>query len=68
MTGIPGKKSYGGTAYHSLIMAIQMFPQYSGYLFVMDDVLLNYWRLRSRPFDRLWAQRITTTMGTVGLE
>lgn len=49
---LPIHKGY--YAYDCVSEAISQHKNYSGYLFLMDDVLLNFWTLNSMDFNRLW--------------
>lgn len=44
----------GYFAYECLSEAAARYKNYSGYLLVMDDVLLNFWTLKDLDFTRLW--------------
>ena len=44
----------GYYAYDCVSEAILRHQNYSGYLFLMDDVLLNFWTLQGFSFNRLW--------------
>jgi hypothetical protein len=48
------KQDSGRFAYRVMLDAIDRFPGHSGYLFFMDDVLLNYWTLEKRDKNKIW--------------
>lgn len=45
-------------AYMAVVDAIKRFPSYHGYLFVMDDMLLNFWNLTKRDKNKVWFKDI----------
>ena len=49
---LPIHKGY--YAYECVSEAAARYKNYSGYLMLMDDVLLNFWTLRDFDFTRLW--------------
>ena len=44
----------GYFAYECLSTAIRMNNNYTGYLFIMDDVLLNFWNLVDLDSNKIW--------------
>lgn len=44
----------GITAYSCVAGAIQSYPNYKGYLFVKNDVFVNFWRLSELDLGRVW--------------
>jgi hypothetical protein len=44
----------GIEAYYCAHLVISAFPDYSGYLHVHFDVLVNYWNLKKRDLTRFW--------------
>jgi len=41
-------------SYISMAGAIERFPNYEGYLFIQDDLLLNFWNMKSLNFSKIW--------------
>lgn len=44
----------GYFAYRVVLDAIQRFPGYNGYLFLMDDLLINPWNLKTKDKNKVW--------------
>ncbi|KAF9897140.1 hypothetical protein BX616_006111, partial [Lobosporangium transversale] len=44
----------GNIGYKSLVMAMEEFPNYSGYLYTNDDTLLNVHQLATYDLDKVW--------------
>ena len=38
----------------SLVLAIQQYPGYRGYLFINDDIAMNFWRFERFDKDKFW--------------
>lgn len=49
---IEGARTYFG--YMCLAVGIQKFPNYKGYLFVNDDMIVNWWNMIETPQDKIW--------------
>lgn len=58
-------KGYFG--YDCLSTAIQERPKFEGYLYVNDDMIVNYWNLVGRDINRIWeGAREPITVGAYG--
>ncbi|KAF9178582.1 hypothetical protein BGZ51_005257 [Haplosporangium sp. Z 767] len=44
----------GNTGYRSLVMAMEEYPNYSGYLYTNDDTVLNVFQLAEFDQDKVW--------------
>ena len=49
---IKGARTYFG--YMCLAIGIQKFPNYKGYLYVNDDMIVNWWNMLETPQDKIW--------------
>lgn len=45
---------YGYYGYQCLVEAIRRKPGYAGYLYVNDDMIVNWWRLHSLDRSKIW--------------
>ena len=52
----------GAFLYDCLSHAVEKYPEYNGYLFIAEEILLNYWRLLSLDKNKIW-QDIDITAG-----
>ncbi|KAF9180313.1 hypothetical protein BGZ51_006295, partial [Haplosporangium sp. Z 767] len=46
--------NHGMTGYKSLVMAMEEYPNYSGYLYTNDDTVLNVFQLAKFDQDKVW--------------
>eukprot|EP00795_Rhopilema_esculentum_P014152 gene14152-5153_t len=46
--------SRGHYGYMCIAEAIKKYPNYLGYLYVNDDMVVNWWTLVQKPRDRIW--------------
>ena len=44
----------GAFLYDCLSHAVEKYPEYNGYLFIAEEILLNYWRLLSLDKNKIW--------------
>lgn len=49
---IEGTKGHFG--YKCIAEGIRKYPEYSGYLYVNDDMVVNWWTMFKQPRDRIW--------------
>ena len=49
---IKGERGYFG--YMCLAEGIKKFPNYSGYLYINDDMIVNWWNMVNTPRDKIW--------------
>ena len=48
------KKEYGYYGYQCLVEAIRRNPGYNGYLYVNDDMIVNWWNLLQLDRNKVW--------------
>jgi len=49
----------GKFGYRAILDAVTRFPDCEGYLFLMDDLLLNYWNLTRFSKSKIWCHSIS---------
>ncbi|XP_057300854.1 uncharacterized protein LOC130635518 [Hydractinia symbiolongicarpus] len=54
ITILPVDTKYGAFLYDCLDKAIKTYTNYSGYLFIGEDVLLNYWNVANLDQNKIW--------------
>lgn len=55
---IVNKHIGGYLSYDVIAQAMLMFPEYRGYLFLMDDCIMHPWLMKDMPSDKIWFSRI----------
>ena len=49
---IEGPRTYFG--YMCLAIGIKKYPNYKGYLYINDDMIVNWWNMIRTPLDKIW--------------
>lgn len=55
---VPVEINKGYYGYECMGVAIRRYPGYKGYLYVNDDMIVNYWNLLNIDRDRIWLGKI----------
>jgi len=48
------KNDGGLIAYHCLGRAVRLYPRYEGYLYINDDMIVNWWNFRNFDKSKIW--------------
>ena len=61
------KPEYGYYGYQCLVEAVRRHPGYNGYLYVNDDMIVNWWNFLKLDYNKIWYERppvLSYIMGT----
>ncbi|MBX9703356.1 MAG: hypothetical protein K2X39_04305 [Silvanigrellaceae bacterium] len=62
------KHDGGYVSYVAVVDAMKKYPDFDGYLFLMDDCILNTWLLKNMDTTKIWFGEISWNVGMRGIK